>query len=60
MEMVKAKTTGYSYRGSASDKDTINTCDMPKYLGLKTFKYYYETDELPNPWLYNPTQEKKG
>ena len=28
-------------------------------MGWKTCKYYYETDELPNPKA-NPTQEKIG
>ena len=27
-------------------------------LGWKTYTYYYETDELPNPSKANPTQEK--
>ena len=32
-------------------------CDLPNYVYLVTYKYYYEIDELPNP---RPTQPKKN
>ena len=41
-----------------SDNEAVRSRgqDLVSTLGWKTYKYYYETDELPNP---RPTQPKK-
>ena len=48
------------FSGVYFDLTQEGVCDLPILVRLENmYKYYYETDELPQPKA-NPTQEKSG